>query len=74
MRYFDLHCDTASVCCERNLEPDNAALAAAVNKGNLFSEWYQCYAVFINDNSTDPQLDYNNIIPDFPPIVNMKKW
>lgn len=65
MRYFDLHCDTAIVCYKNGIELDDLSLAASVKKGNLFEDWRQCYAVFINDNSPDPKGEYNNIVADF---------
>ena len=65
MRYFDLHCDTATVCYKNGIELDDLSLAASVKKGNFFEDWRQCYAVFINDNSPDPKGEYNNIVADF---------
>ena len=65
MRYFDLHCDTASVCFKKNIFPDDNSLAASVLKGRIFDDWRLCYAIFISDNSAHPRSDYNNILNDF---------
>ena len=65
MRYFDLHCDTASVCFKRQINPDDLSLSASTEKGKFLKEWRQCYAVFINDNSENPKKDYENIVADF---------
>lgn len=65
MRYFDLHCDTASACFKREVEPYDLSLAASTQKGKFFDEWYQCYAVFINDSSENPTGEYTDIITGF---------
>lgn len=65
MRYFDLHCDTASVCFKKYILPDDNSLAASVSKGQIFDDWCQCYAIFIDDNSDEPRSDYHNILGDF---------
>lgn len=45
--------------------PDDNSLAASFFKGRIFDEWRQCCAIFINDNSKNPQSDYHNILNDF---------
>ena len=64
MRYFDLHCDTARVCFYKGLSLDDATLSVRTGQSHLFKDWYQCYAVFIPDNSRDPQREYENILRD----------
>lgn len=54
MRYFDLHCDTLSKCFDSDAVP-----AVTAEKGRRFEQWYQCFAVFISDRSSNPQLDYS---------------
>ena len=65
MRYFDLHCDTPSVCFKKNVQPYDLSLAASTQKGKYFDEWYQCYAVFIHDNCENPIGHYSSVITDF---------
>lgn len=65
MRYFDLHCDTPRVCLKKNIMPDDVALAVSVKKGGIFEGWRQCFAVFVPDDSTDPQGEYERILTGF---------
>lgn len=65
MRFFDLHSDTASICRNKGIMPNDLSLAVSTNKGKMFDEWYQCYAVFIEDDSPDPQKDYAEILEGF---------
>ncbi len=65
MRYFDLHCDTASVCYEKKILPDDNMLAASINKGKIFDEWHQCFAIFIPDTCESPKEEYIAQISDF---------
>ncbi len=62
MKYFDLHCDTASACAEKGIGFNDNSLAVSANKGKIFTEWYQCFAVFINDTSIDPKTEYRKQI------------
>ncbi|MBR5922675.1 MAG: membrane dipeptidase [Clostridia bacterium] len=65
LRYFDLHCDTARVCYKKNLYPDDLSLAVSTANGNIFERWRQCYAVFIPDDSPDPEDEYAGILGGF---------
>ena len=58
MRYFDLHCDTVSKCFNNDCVP----LAVTAEKGELFEQWYQCFAVFVSDSSQNPGYDYEGQI------------
>ena len=65
MRYFDLHCDSASVCYKKGVEPYDLSLAASTQKGKFFDEWYQCFAVFVNEGSENPAFEYSEILTGF---------
>ena len=65
MRYFDLHADTVSVCYKKGIFPDDTSLAVSVQKGAIFEEWIQCFAVFISDGCIDPLSEYHAQINDF---------
>lgn len=65
MRYFDLHCDTARVCYKNKIFPDDTSLAVSAANVAGFEEWYQCFAVFIPDNCTEPKTKYVAQINDF---------
>ena len=65
MRYFDLHCDTARVCYKKGIMPDDNSLSSSFKKGEAFSVWRQCCAVFVPDDSVNPKAEYENILSDF---------
>lgn len=50
MKYFDLHCDTATECFERHLELYRNNLQLSIERGLDFEEWVQVYAIWMNDN------------------------
>lgn len=51
MRHFDLHCDTLSRC--RNLKESllHSEGAISVDRGLIFDQWVQAFAVFIDDDT-----------------------
>ncbi len=62
MKYFDLHCDTVAKIYDENKEFDNRSLSVNRFCALHFSEWYQCFAVFIDDNIQKPFEYYNNCL------------
>lgn len=53
MNYFDLHCDTVYRIKEEKLSFGNTELAVNYNDTDNFSNWYQCFALWINDSIKD---------------------
>ena len=49
MKYFDLHCDTATECFERKQELYRNELQLSIEKGLGFEKWVQVYAIWMND-------------------------
>lgn len=50
MKYFDLHCDTATECFEKRLGLYRNNLQLSIERGLNFEEWVQVYAIWMNDN------------------------
>ena len=65
MNYFDLHCDTAYKCYCDSLSLSNSLLAVTPQKAPKFEKWYQCFAVFIKDETDQPFRFYKNTIKYF---------
>ena len=64
MRYFDLHCDTPYRMYEENLDFNSGKLS--VNSAeNIFEEYYQCFAVWLDDNLEKPFQKYKGTIQNF---------
>lgn len=64
MKYFDLHCDTPYRMYEENLDFNSQKLS--VNSGgNIFDEYYQCFAVWIRDDLENPFKKYRATIENF---------
>lgn len=49
MKYFDLHCDTATACFEKKAELLVNDLHISLEKGRKLQPWVQVYAVWIAD-------------------------
>lgn len=49
MRYFDLHCDTASECYKRGLGLSSNGLHISLEKTGQYERWAQVFAVWISD-------------------------
>lgn len=49
MRYFDLHCDTMTECCRKNLSLRENELHISLRKASALDHFVQCYAVWIPD-------------------------
>lgn len=65
MLYFDLHCDTPFRCFEENLDFSSDKLAVNSKLSSGFSEYTQCFAVWIEDNLQNPFLKYRLTLDDF---------
>ena len=50
MKYFDLHCDTATECFERRLGLYRNNLQLSIERGLNFEKWVQVYAIWMNDD------------------------
>lgn len=65
MKYFDLHCDTATVSFEKSLSFDSNMLSVNSKVGKSFTDYKQCFAIFINENKKCPFEFYKNCIYNF---------
>jgi membrane dipeptidase len=50
MRYFDLHCDTAGKCFDRNCGLYDNSLHVSLKRASKFERWAQVFAVWIDDS------------------------
>ncbi len=59
MKYFDLHCDTISDCCNEKKSLYDGDLKISLLRGRKYSPWFQCFAIWIPDEIRGkPALDY----------------
>ncbi len=65
MNFFDLHCDTAYKCYTQNLSLNDNSLAVNYKKASCFENFWQCFAIFINDGTTSPFDFYKNTLSYF---------
>ena len=70
MDFFDLHCDTALECYKRNCGFSENDLAISGSGAVAFDNWYQCFAVFINDGTKEPFELYKSVLYDFKRKLN----
>lgn len=49
MRYFDLHCDTMTECCHKDIPLRENELHISLRKASVLDGFVQCYAVWIPD-------------------------
>lgn len=49
MKYFDLHCDTISECCNRKCSLAENDLALSLERTRGYESWAQIFAVWIDD-------------------------
>ena len=54
MRLFDLHCDTVFECFKRNTDMTDASLAVNRATTDIFAEYRQVFALWIDDRAEDP--------------------
>jgi len=50
MKYFDLHCDTASECYKKGLGLSSNGLQISLEKTERYERWAQVFAVWISDD------------------------
>lgn len=65
MNYFDLHCDTPFECYIKNRDFYKNDLAVSGEKGEIFENWHQVFAVWINDDENEPFLLYRKMLNNF---------
>lgn len=70
MKFFDLHCDTPYKCYKEDLSFDNQGLAVSSNGIFTFDKWYQCFAVWINEEVENPFSYYKNVLNNFKSQLN----
>jgi membrane dipeptidase len=47
--FFDLHCDTLTVCCEKRLPLCNDVTELRLGQASCFACYTQVFAIFISD-------------------------
>ena len=62
MRFFDLHCDTLTKAFDTNQTLLKNKLAVDFEKGLIFENWTQCFAIWINDSNNNPYEYYKNVL------------
>ena len=65
LKFFDLHCDTAYKCYRDGLNFTDNSLAVTPQKAACFEKWYQCFAIFIKDGTSNPFEYYENTLSNF---------
>lgn len=65
MNYFDLHCDTPYECYFKKQDFFENNLAVSGEKGAVFENWKQVFAVWIRDEQDKPYTLYKAILKDF---------
>lgn len=61
MNFFDLHCDTLSVCYDNKLDITDKSLAASLSGNGIFNNRMSLSAFFIPDNHPTPRTYYRNM-------------
>lgn len=72
MNYFDLHCDTPYECYFKNQLFFNNSLAVSAEKGTLFENWKQVFAVWIRDDIDKPYKLYRAVLDNFKEKLTQK--
>lgn len=65
MNCFDLHCDTPYKCYFRKQDFLKNSLSVSGEKGSVFDDWRQVFAVWIRDDLDEPFELYKAILKDF---------
>ena len=65
MDYFDLHCDTPYECYFKKQDFFENNLAVSGEKGAVFENWKQVFALWIKDGQDSPFTLYKAILKDF---------
>lgn len=72
MDFFDLHCDTPYECYMKKQPLINNSLAVSAEKGIVFGNWKQTFAIWIKDEQKEPFLLYKKILSDFKEKLKQK--
>lgn len=72
MNYFDLHCDTPYECYFKKQDFLKNSLAVSGEKGAVFDNWKQVFAVWIRDDLDEPYRLYKAILRDFKEKLGKK--
>lgn len=62
MNFFDLHCDTAYRMYLENQPFFENNLAVSAEKGKIFENWIQTFAIFVSEDTKNPFLFYKNVL------------
>lgn len=65
MRFFDLHSDTPYLCFNKNIPFNDFRLAVTPDKADFLSEWHQCFAIFVADDTKKPYNYYKTLLHNF---------
>lgn len=65
MNFFDLHCDTPYKCFTESQDFYKNNLAVSTEKGKVFDNWHQVFAIWINDTNKEPFKFYKSVLNDF---------
>lgn len=73
MKYFDLHCDTISVCSNNKVSLFRNSLQLSIERGTEIADWVQVYAIWMDDELNDEAAYsyFNKIYHDF--LTEMKQ-
>ena len=72
MNCFDLHCDTPYECYFKKQDFLKNPLAVSGEKGAVFDNWKQVFAVWIRDDLDEPYRLYKAILRDFKEKLSKK--
>lgn len=72
VNYFDLHCDTPYECYFKKQDFFKNSLAVSGEKGAVFDNWKQVFAVWIRDDLDEPYRLYKAILRDFKEKLSKK--
>ncbi len=64
MNFFDLHCDTAYEMYVKKQDFSKNNLAVSGEKGEIFENWYQTFAVWLPENTKNPFNFYKAVLCD----------
>ena len=74
MKYFDLHCDTATEIYKFKIDLDDTRLHINSKALSCFKESYQLCAVFTDDTKKSPGMDYfKAVVDNFLPMARKVK-
>lgn len=65
MNFFDLHCDTATECYEKNTDLSGGKTAVSFGAAAAFEKWTQCFAIWIRDDIEEPFGYYRSVYSSF---------